>query len=296
MPPEIPTGPGHDSELVEAARRGNPRAREELARAYLPLVHSLVGRALNGHSDVDDIVQETMMRALGGLHTLRDPARFRSWLVAIAMNQVRRHQQDRAAAPGLQDAHELADPGADFVDLTILRLNLQGQRREVAEATRWLDEDDRSLLSLWWLESAGELTRAEVAEALGLGRQHTAVRVQRMKERLETSRLIVRALATGPRCGALADTLGIWDGAPSPLWRKRIARHLRSCPECDPAQAGAAGMLPPERLLRGLGIVPVGVALAATVRAPAPDGLTTTGAQATHPSAAAPGPPPAPSP
>ncbi len=45
------------------------------------------------------------------------------------------------------------------MDLTILRLGLSGQRREVAEATRWLDEDDRELLALWWQEAAGELTR-----------------------------------------------------------------------------------------------------------------------------------------
>ncbi|MFF4966194.1 hypothetical protein [Streptomyces sp. NPDC001037] len=48
-------------------------------------------------------------------------------------------------------------------------------------APRWLEPGDRSLLSLWWLERAGELSRAEVAQALVLPPQHTAVRVQRMK-------------------------------------------------------------------------------------------------------------------
>jgi len=43
------------------------------------LVYSIVGRALNGDADVDDVVQETMLRALG---SLRAPERFRSWLVA----------------------------------------------------------------------------------------------------------------------------------------------------------------------------------------------------------------------
>ncbi len=95
--------------LVEAAKAGDVHARDELVHAFLPLVHNIVGRALDGHADTDDIVQETMVRVLGGLPGLRDPARFRSWLVAIAMNGIRRrwHERRQAPVPGLDRA---ADP------------------------------------------------------------------------------------------------------------------------------------------------------------------------------------------
>ncbi|AVZ71243.1 RNA polymerase [Streptomyces lunaelactis] len=247
----------HDSALVEAARRGDQRAQDELVAAYLPLVYNIVGRALNGHADADDVVQETMIRALRGLGSLRDPGGVRSWLVAITMNQIRRHWHKHRAEPAssdLQEAYDVADPGADFVDLTIVRLGLEGQRREVADATRWLDTDDRALLSLWWLEAAGELGRAEVAAALELSPQHTAVRVQRMKAQLETARVVVRALSAVPRCVLLDQAIGIWDGIPSALWRKRIARHARDCALCSGFEAG---LVPAEGLLVGLGLVPV---------------------------------------
>ncbi|MFD3532426.1 sigma-70 family RNA polymerase sigma factor [Streptomyces sp. NPDC058664] len=245
--------------LVEAARAGDAHARDALVRAYLPLVHNIVGRALDGHADTDDIVQETMVRALDGLTGLRDPARFRSWLVAIAMNGIRRRWRERqqAPVPGLDLATELADPAGDFTEVTILRLGLSGQRRDVARATRWLDEDDRELLALWWLEAAGELTRAELAEGLGgISPQHAAVRVQRMKERLETGRAVVRALDAVPECPGLAETVTDWDGRPSPLWRKRVARHLRSCAVCTARVTGRRGLAPVEGLLVGLGLVP----------------------------------------
>ncbi|MFD3821774.1 sigma-70 family RNA polymerase sigma factor [Streptomyces sp. NPDC058625] len=246
------------------------RAQDELVAAYLPLVYNIVGRALNGHPDVEDVVQETMLRALGSLGSLKDPGRFRSWLVAITMNQIRHHwrsENNSRSVPvrsGLHDAHDVADPGADFVDLTILRLGLEGQRREAAEATRWLDPDDQALLSLWWLEAAGELTRAEVAAALELPPQHTAVRVQRMKARLETARLVVRALSARPRCVLLDDITAAWDGAPSALWRKRIARHARDCTVCAGFQSG---LVPAEGLLVGLGLVPAAAGLLAALDA-----------------------------
>ncbi|WP_420710693.1 sigma-70 family RNA polymerase sigma factor [Streptomyces sp. H-KF8] len=257
-------------ETVEAARRGDMRAQDELVSAYLPLVYNIVGRALNGHPDVEDVVQETMLRALGSLNSLMDPGSFRSWLVAITMNQIRHHwraeSQGRAApvGSGLHDAHDVADPGADFVDLTILRLGLEGQRREAAEATRWLEPDDQDLLSLWWLEAAGELTRAEVAAALELSPQHTAVRVQRMKAQLETARLVVRAMSAQPRCVLLDEMTMAWDGVPSALWRKRIARHARDCTVCAGFQSG---LVPAEGLLVGLGLVPVTAGLLAALAA-----------------------------
>ncbi|WP_156724961.1 sigma-70 family RNA polymerase sigma factor [Streptomyces apocyni] len=247
-------------------------AQDELVSAYLPLVYNIVGRALNGHADVDDVVQESMLRALRGLGSLRDTAGFRSWLVAITMNQIRTYWHKRQATPvdsELRDAYDVADPGADFVDLTIVRLRLEGERRELARATRWLGTDDRALLSLWWLEAAGELSRAEVAAALELSPEHTGVRIQRMKAQLDTARLVVRALAVTPSCARLDEVTGNWDGHPSALWRKRIARHVRECAHCSGHQAG---LVPAEGLLVGLGLVPVAAATGLTF-AGGPEGV-----------------------
>ncbi|MFJ4874832.1 sigma-70 family RNA polymerase sigma factor [Streptomyces sp. NPDC088745] len=255
----------HGVARVLAAQSGDPQAQDALVAAYLPLVYNIVGRALNGHADVDDVVQETMLRALDGLPSLRIPEGFRSWLVAIAMNEVRRHwQRGQTDAVPVSEERELADPAADFVGLTLVRMGLSGQRKETVEATRWLDSDDRALLSLWWLEAAGELTRAEVATALDLPPDHTAVRVQRMKAQLEASRVVVRAVAAVPSCGTLREVLGPWDGVPSALWRKRISRHAKECAACS---GHRTGLVPAEGLLAGFGLVPVAAALAAAVSA-----------------------------
>ncbi|MER7671630.1 sigma-70 family RNA polymerase sigma factor [Kitasatospora sp. NPDC096128] len=243
--------------LVRAAQAGDRQAQEALVAAWLPLVYNVAGRALRGHADVDDVAQETMIRALDGLDGLRDPESFRSWLVAITMNQIRRRHaagQQQPTVGGLDETWEVHDPRADFTDLTILRLGLSGQRREVAEATRWLDPDDRELLALWWLEAAGELTRGELAEALDLTLPHAAVRVQRMKKQLEAGRVVVRALGAYPQCPGLAEVTAGFDGTPNSVWRKRIARHIRGCAGCDGL---GRDLFPAEGLLAGLALVPI---------------------------------------
>ncbi|AVV40233.1 RNA polymerase subunit sigma [Streptomyces sp. P3] len=235
---------------IAAAQAGDRDALDELVAGWLPFVYNVVGRALNGHADVDDVVQETMLRAVGNLGSLRDPDSFRSWLVAIAMRQVRDRARRRTAAS--LDESTTLDGTADFAELTVLRLQLEGQRREVAEAVRWLDDEDRQLLSLWWLEVAGELTRRELAAAVGISRQHAAVRVQRVKERLEVSRGIVRALDGA--CPDLRELTARWTGRPDSVWRKRLARHIRGCGYCDGA---CESVVPAERLLVGIALVPV---------------------------------------
>src|ERR1700728_3877274 len=213
----MPRGQGLGVRTVIAAQAGDARALDSLLAGYLPLIYNIVGRALSGHADVD----------------------------------------------------EVADPAADFVELTIVRLGLSGQRAETAQATRWLDPGDRELLALWWLEAAGELDRGDLVAALGLPASHVAVRVARMKEQLTTSRLVVRALSADPRCAGLAMTVADWDEAASPLWRKRIARHMRDCPRCGAHQRG---LIPAERLLAGLALVPPTASAAAARPGPAAHG------------------------
>ncbi|MEU2621727.1 sigma-70 family RNA polymerase sigma factor [Streptomyces sp. NPDC007157] len=253
---------GPDPGLVTAARAGDGRALEQLVAHCLPLVYNIVGRALNGHADVDDVVQETLLRMVRGLPKLRDTSAFRSWLVAITIRQVRNRESlratDRDRRARLEDAEVLADPDLDFAGLTILRLGLTEQRRETAEATRWLDPDDQELLSLWWLEETGELERADLAGALGLSDRHAAVRVQRMKKQMEVSRCVVRGLGADPRCARLDEIAAPWDGTPSPLWRKRFGRHIRGCGECAGLERG---LLPMDRLLSGLPLVAVPASL-----------------------------------
>jgi RNA polymerase sigma factor (sigma-70 family) len=274
LPAGAASGHTGEADLVAAAQAGDARALDELVGAYLPLVYTIVGRALGGLPDVDDVVQEIMLSVLQDLRTLRSPDSFRPWLVTIATRQVstylrRRHTVERVAT--LDDVGDAQQP--DTEGFVLLRVELARQRRQLVRATSWLDPDDRTLLWLWGLETAGWLTRTELAVALGLGTAHAGVRVQRMRIQLELSRSLVAALEARPRCAQLTTALTDWDGGPSSLWRKRIARHTRSCPVCLRA---ADGLVPPERLLAGLALLPVPMAVPVGVNGKSP--LAGTGA------------------
>ena len=267
-----------DTAIVVAAQAGDPKALDDLVTAYLPLVYTIVRRALGGHADADDVVQDVMLRALRQLRDLRAPESFRPWLAAIAVRQVGTHlQREQLAAErttALDEATEVPDADADFEGLALLHAELSGQRRQVVRASRWLDAEDRVLLSLWWLETAGELTRSEMAATLGVAVAHAGVRVQRMRNHLDVSRAVVAALDATPGCTALSAAVAGWDGRPGPLWRKRIGRHTRSCVVCARA---AAELMPAERLLIGAALLPVPTMLAALLTKSALSGAGSAG-------------------
>ncbi|HET6530000.1 MAG TPA: sigma-70 family RNA polymerase sigma factor [Actinoplanes sp.] len=251
--------------LVVRARAGDRAALDDLVRFALPLVYTVVRRALGTDPAVDDVVQEVMLRMLRTLPDLQAAERFRPWLMAITLRRIGTHLERAGAAARrrvpLDDAAALPDP-AGLEEATLLRVELSRQRRQVMRAGQWLDTDHRALLPLWGLLIAGELTRAEMAEALGLSAGHAGVRLQRMRAQLELCRSIVVALDATPGCAGLAIVVADWDGVPGALWRKRIGRHIDSCEVC---RAARSGLIAPERLLAGLALLPVPAALAASI-------------------------------
>jgi RNA polymerase sigma factor (sigma-70 family) len=249
--------------LVAAAQAGDEEALTELLSGHLSLVYNVVGRALDWHADVDDVVQETMMRVMRGLPGVREPDRFPSWVAAIARQQVQLYLRGRMKIRQRREdiPQEHPDPSGDFAERTVTELVLAEQRRELTEAARWLDPQDQRLLSLLWRETLGELTRTEMAEALTVSPKLASVRLRRMKAQLEALRAVVRALQVSPRCPDLAGVVGPWSGVTNPVWRKRLIRHVRGCPRCRWCQHG---LVAPENLLLGVVSLPLAAFAAQT--------------------------------
>lgn len=264
--PAVTAAP-EESALVAAARSGDDRALADLVASYLPLVYNIVRRALSEPADVDDVVQEIMLLVVRDLPALREPNSFRAWLVAITYHQISTYRHGRRKAKtavAIDEAEMTAASGSDIQDLAVLRIDLTQQRRQVVEASRWLDTRHRDLLSLWWQENAGMLTRAEVAKVMGLPVAHAAVRLLRMREQLELSRRITAALAARPVCPDLDSLTAGWDGRRTPLWRKRIGRHVNHCPTCLRA---SSRQIPLDRLLVTFALIPVPLGLTAALAA-----------------------------
>ncbi len=75
-----------DTELVTRTLAGDLRSYEELVRRYERLVGKVLYPYAKREISVEDLVQETFLRAYDRLETFNPEYRFKTWLLAIANN------------------------------------------------------------------------------------------------------------------------------------------------------------------------------------------------------------------
>src|SRR3954469_18416186 len=92
-----------DAELVGRVRQGDQHAFSELYRAHARAVHTAVRDNVHDADAAADVVQEAFTRALARLDTLREPDRFRPWLLQIARHAAVDHRRHRNRIGCLSD-------------------------------------------------------------------------------------------------------------------------------------------------------------------------------------------------
>ncbi len=102
-----------DGDLIEAWRDGDEAAAAALVRRHAtPLARFL--SAAGAAEDVDDLVQETFLRAFRRIETFKGASSFRTWLMTIGSNILKDAWRRRARRPvvALED-REIVDQASD---------------------------------------------------------------------------------------------------------------------------------------------------------------------------------------
>lgn len=232
--------PLHDAALVARAVAGESVAFAQIFDRYAPRIHAYCTRMLGEPHTAADATQDTFVAAARRLGQLRDPAKLRPWLYAIARNECTRHGRARDRAVPTEDhaMTGLDDPTGDEP----ARAAEAGEVGELLwEAAAGLDDRDRTLLEL---QVRHGLEGRELALAAGLPEGQISMATGRLRDRLERA---VGALLVARHgradCVALQQVLADWDGTFSVLWRKRVARHVDGCTVCEGRRAALVAPL-----------------------------------------------------
>ncbi|MDP2066135.1 MAG: RNA polymerase sigma factor RpoE [Burkholderiaceae bacterium] len=89
-PSSSPAPDDTDQQLVARTVAGDQRAYELLVIKYQRRIQRLIGRMVRDVDLVEDIAQETFIRAYRALHQFRGDAQFYTWLYRIAVNTAKK--------------------------------------------------------------------------------------------------------------------------------------------------------------------------------------------------------------
>ena len=213
-----------DAELVVAVRAGDPHAFADLYREHAESVRKVAYSLVGDRDGAADVVQDTFTRALQHLPELREPDRFRPWLLSIARHAATDQLRARRRIVTLDDEAEPAATGPGPESLAELRELAE----QVQGCVSGLSRRDATAVAL--VTHLG-FTPAQVADALGVTQGAAKVIVHRARRRLRhalTLQLLVRQ--PGLACDEFRRLLGEDSLAAS--------RHLHDCDACIEA-AGA---------------------------------------------------------
>jgi RNA polymerase sigma-70 factor (ECF subfamily) len=172
-----------DLEKVNLAKGGDLRAFDVLVLRYQGMVSALLFRFAAQRADLEDLVQETFIRAFRNLKSWQPHKPFSHWLKRIAVNVGRDyHRHHRSAAARFtdstsEDIEAVASPSGDS-----RTFSSAGCTQEAQWLLAKLKPDDRTLLTLHYLNG---IRLREIAEHLGWSVSKTKVRSLRAKRKLQ---------------------------------------------------------------------------------------------------------------
>jgi len=163
------SGEEADQQLVERVQKGDKRAFDVLVLKYQHRIYSLVTRFIRDPDEVQDVVQESFIKAYRALPGFRGDSAFFTWLYRIAINTAKNYLVSRSRRPpgadvDVEDAEYLESAGA-LRDLAGPENQLMTEqlRAVIDKAIRALPEDLRTALTLREFEG---LSYEEIAEVM----------------------------------------------------------------------------------------------------------------------------------
>jgi RNA polymerase sigma factor (sigma-70 family) len=222
-----------DADLVRGSVAGDRTAFAQIYDRYADRLHDYCVRMLRDRDGAADCVQEAFCVAATRLPQLRDPEKLRPWLYAIARNEAlarlreRRRETPFDELPDIESHDATPDNVAARAELADL----------IAKATGGLSDRDRVVFDLAFHHGLSGTELADVLEISHTNANKIVLRLRRTIERsLGALLLSRRAGSARGGCTELGEILAGWDGQLTVLMRKRISRHIDSCPPCDDEQ------------------------------------------------------------
>ena len=178
---------GSDAVLLEAAKRHDPGAFEEIVTRYGARIFRLARNITRNREDAEEVSQDCFARAFLHVDSFRGDSRFYTWLARIAINEAlmklrtRRRRGLQHVCPETPEEIPFCAEVADDAPTPEQQYSQKELQRILASAMQELPMASREVLQLREME---ERSTGETARILGLSISAVKSRMLRGRQRL----------------------------------------------------------------------------------------------------------------
>jgi RNA polymerase sigma-70 factor, ECF subfamily len=165
---EMEAAPADDTDLVRETLAGNGLSFQLLVERYQGRLFALARHYTKNPVEVEDIVQDTFLKAYTRLDSFQHQSSFYTWIYRIATNTVLDFLKRRGRCPvrAVEDPELVA---TDSDQRNLVRPDARLEQQEIAEITRAvLEELPEIFRTVLVLREFEDLPYQEIADVLGI--------------------------------------------------------------------------------------------------------------------------------
>ncbi|OAB43304.1 RNA polymerase sigma factor [Paenibacillus antarcticus] len=162
----------HTDPIVIKAKAGDPEAFMQLMQEIELPLYRTARSIVNKDEDCADALQETILKAFKSIHTLREPAFFKTWVFRILINECNKIIKSNARALPYGELPDVPSPSKDY------------EKIELWEAVQHLDENLRIVTILHYLQ---DMPISQISDILEISTVAVKTRLHRARKKLKHS-------------------------------------------------------------------------------------------------------------
>ncbi|WP_340003494.1 sigma-70 family RNA polymerase sigma factor [Paenibacillus sp. FSL K6-0276] len=162
----------HLDPIVVKAKEGDPEAFMQLMQEIELPLYRTARSIVNKDEDCADALQETMLKALKSIHTLREPAFFKTWIFRILINECNKMVKSRSRSLPYGELPDVPSPSKDY------------EKIELWDAVQHLDENLRIVIILHYLQ---DMPISQISDILEISTVAVKTRLHRARKKLKHS-------------------------------------------------------------------------------------------------------------
>lgn len=160
----------HTDSIVIKAKAGDTEAFMQLMHEMELPLYRTARSIVNKDEDCADALQETMLKAFKSIHTLREPALFKTWIFRILINECNKMLKSNSRAIPYGELPDLPSTSRDY------------EKIELWDAVQQLEENLRIVILLHYLH---DMPIGQISGILEISQVAVKTRLHRGRNKLK---------------------------------------------------------------------------------------------------------------
>ena len=171
-------------ELILKSKNGDSKAFTELMLLIKTDLYKIAKSRLSNEEDIKDTIQETMIIAFKNIKRVRDPSKFKYWIIKILINNCNKIYKKRKKYSDIYENINFEEDEYKYTSLSTNNTDIVNDTINFYDMIKFLDKDERTIIILYYNE---RYTTKEISKLLHMKENTVKSKILRAKQKIKSN-------------------------------------------------------------------------------------------------------------